>query len=206
MLEDGGLRSEILAQNVFIKMALATGILSDDAYDRLKMALQEATGNRLVLLQTAATLIGEVPYEWGGKSQFAGYDTSWWTFGDDGMQKGLDCSGYVSWIYRTAGYSDEVWQSVYSTAQALVSCTEISYDELEIGDVGLLNRGEGINHIGMYIGDGYFIHCSSKNGTVSIDKGSSIGFTVFMQVNGIMIILKLIQIHMMVQKQVNIKV
>lgn len=181
-MTEWGMSSEILSQNVFIKTAVADTILDPDAKAQLEAALSEAQGNRFTLLSTAAALIGQVPYLWGGKSSMPGYDTTWWTFNEEGKQKGLDCSGYLSWIYRTAGYPDPVWQSIISSQAVLANCEEIPYEELQIGDIGVLNRGEGINHVGMYIGNGYFIHCSSGAGTVTVTKGSHIRFSVFMRV------------------------
>lgn len=181
-MTEWGMSSEILSQNVFIQTAVADAILEPDAKAQLETALSEAQGNRFTLLSTAASLIGQVPYLWGGKSSMPGYDTAWWTFNEEGKQRGLDCSGYLAWIYRTAGYPDAVWNSISSSRAVLANCEEIPYEELQIGDIGVLNRGEGINHVGMYIGNGYFIHCSSGSGTVTITKGSHIGFSVFMRV------------------------
>lgn len=130
------------------------------------------------VIKTATYLIGRVPYQWGGKSQMAGYDTSWFTFADaTGEQKGLDCSGYVQWVFRTAGYPDFIWQDLLSTSSILSTQQAISESELEIGDFGLLNYGETINHVGIYLGDGYWIHCNSSKDTVSVDKTTM--FTVF---------------------------
>lgn len=123
------------------------------------------------LITVAQSLIGQVPYEWGGKSKFAGYDNTWWSFNDDNEQNGLDCSGYVQWIFRTAGYPEELCKKLLSTASTLdAGFQDISKEDLEVGDVGLLYKTakEGTNHIGMYVGDGKWIHCSSGKGTVAV--------------------------------------
>ncbi len=129
------------------------------------------TAEQKNLITVAQSLIGQVPYRWGGKSSFAGYDNTWWTYDDNNLQRGLDCSGYVQWIFRTAGYPEEMWKKLLSTSSTLgAGFQDITKDELQVGDVGLLHKtsSEGTNHIGMYIGDGKWIHCSSGKGTVAV--------------------------------------
>lgn len=123
---------------------------------------------RKYIIAVAQSLIGKVPYQWGGRASKEGYDTSWWTYGDTGTQKGLDCSGYVQWVYRTAGYKD--YLRLASTAIILVNTETIAYEDLLPGDFGLMNYGEGTNHVGIFLGNGYWIHCSSSGKTVSIQK------------------------------------
>ena len=136
---------------------------------------EELSFTRRYTISVAKALIGKVPYEWGGKSSKAGYDSSWWTLQTNGKQKGLDCSGFVQWVFRTAGLS--CWNSISSTQQILKNTTTITKDALIPGDLGLLNNGNAINHVGIYIGDGYWIHCSSGKGTVVAEKTEM--FTIF---------------------------
>ena len=172
-----------LCQSVFIKTMDMLDEPDMDAKGSMSDALGTTTGNRQTLLMTAASLLGKVPYEWGGKSEKAGYDEEWWTFGSNGKQKGLDCSGYVQWCFRTAGFQESVWQPLVSTSNILKHCEYIEEKELQPGDLGLLHDGtKGTNHVGIYIGDGYYIHCSSSAGTVTISKPN---FQIFMRVPGI---------------------
>lgn len=134
---------------------------------------------RIALIETASSLVGRVPYLWGGKSRKAGYDETWWTVRPDGTQNGLDCSGFVQWVYRTSGFSEDIWKMLSSTSQILQSCETISKDELLPGDIGLLNYGDSVNHCGIYLGDDTYIHCSSGKKTVTISK---FPFTVFKRV------------------------
>ena len=67
----------------------------------------------------------------------------------------------------------KLYKKLLSTASTLsAGFQDITKDELEIGDVGLLYRtaGEGTNHIGMYIGNNQWIHCSSGKGTVAVSN------------------------------------
>ncbi len=135
---------------------------------------------RKVLISVAKALIGKVPYEWGGKSEKSGYDSTWWTLKETGQQKGLDCSGYVQWAFRTAGFDE--WPELTSTQEILKITQTISEEELKPGDLGLLNNGQSINHVGIYLGNGYWIHCSSGKGTVVAEKTSM--FSIFKRMPG----------------------
>lgn len=75
------------------------------------MNSQSCTGVQKLLLETALSLVGKVPYFWGGKSP-AGWNDEWNTpklvtsagSSSTGTIRpyGLDCSGFTSWIYDTA--------------------------------------------------------------------------------------------------------
>lgn len=173
-----------LCQTIFIKTRSTVEPLSDEYTKYIKSILESTEGNRQIVLATAAALLGKIPYEWGGKSTKAGYDDSWWSIREsNGKQKGLDCSGYVQWVFRTAGYDESVWKPIGSTSAILTNAQPISEEELQPGDLGLLHTGgKGTNHVGIYLGDGYYIHCSSSAGTVTISKPK---FTVFRRVKGI---------------------
>ena len=152
-----------------------------DLTEEVKVLIEEVynaediSQNRKTLIQVAKALVGKVPYEWGGKASKEGYDTSWWTIKDNGQQKGLDCSGFVQWAFRTAGM--ESWRNLRSTGDILKNTDTIPKEALMAGDLGLLNNGQSINHVGIYLGDGYWIHCSSGKGTVTIEKTDM--FTIF---------------------------
>ena len=144
--------------------------LDAGAQAAVETALASVDGNRKVLLETALSLVGKVPYLWGGKSKMAGYDTDWWSFNSAGKQLGLDCSGFVQWAYRTAGYAESTWKRLISTGTISQSEQDIDESELRPGDLGLFHLGGAHNHVGIYIGDGYFIHCSSSRNTVVVTK------------------------------------
>lgn len=180
--KDTGESLDHLCQTIFIKTRNTLEQTSAEYDESVKEVIGDAQGNRKILLATAAALIGKVPYQWGGKSTKAGYDNTWWSIGKDGKQKGLDCSGYVQWVFRTAGYPENVWKSIGSTAAILKAAEPISESDLQPGDLGLLHDGsKGTNHVGIYIGNGKYIHCSSSAGTVTISKPN---FTIFMRVKG----------------------
>ena len=149
-----------IGQNILAKVP--DSLNAEDLVDTSGM-----TKARANVIKVAEALVGQIPYEWGGKSSSVGYDETWWTFNDkDGLQKGLDCSGFIQWVFRTAGYPEEICSNLLSTGRTIKGgFEEIKKDELKPGDVGLLNKTDK-NHIGIYAGDGRFIHCSSAAGTV----------------------------------------
>lgn len=139
---------------------------------------------RKLFLTVAASLIGKIPYEWGGKADHAGFDPTWYTLQESGKQKGLDCSGFTQWVMWTAGYSE--WDSFGWTGDYLDNdlLEAISWEDLQPGDFGLFYPDtEKINHIGIYAGNGYWIHCSSGKNTVTVSNNMK--FAVFRRLKGI---------------------
>ena len=51
-------------------------------------------------------IVSGIPYQFGGKYSAAGFSDLWWTPTEDANYPlvGLDCSGYVAWIYAQLGY------------------------------------------------------------------------------------------------------
>ena len=94
-----------------------------------------------------------VPYVWGGTSP-----------------SGFDCSGFVQYVLKACGYS------VNRTASAqLENGTPVSYSDLKPGDLVFFERtyntSKPASHVGIYIGNGQFIHAAT--GGVMISSLSS---------------------------------
>lgn len=71
---------------------------------------------------------------------------------------GFDCSGFVQYVFNHFGISlNRV------AADQATQGTKISKENLQPGDLVFFNGGSGgkINHVGLYIGNGSFIHASS---------------------------------------------
>lgn len=165
---DAEIRGETLQQSVFVELPRQIEI-TEEMKALLERVQTGAYPEQQTIISTAVSLIGQVPYQWGGKASHAGYNSDWWLFDSNGQQKGLDCSGFVQWVYMTAGYDKEITDKLTSTKN-MFALEDTTYEELEPGDIGLLNHGETTNHAGIYLGDGYFIHCSSSAHTVIISK------------------------------------
>lgn len=89
-----------VGQNIFIS---ESSFITQEQQDVVNNALsQDISDTRKTFINIASSIVGKVPYEFGGKSSKAGIDTSWYTFDSTGRQKGLDCSGFVQWVLRTS--------------------------------------------------------------------------------------------------------
>jgi cell wall-associated NlpC family hydrolase len=88
-------------------------------------------------------------------------------FGGKMPEAGLDCSGMVSYIFkRAAGLRVQG-----SAADIARQGQEIEPDELRAGDLVFFNTlNRMFSHVGIYIGDGRFVHAPSANGKVRIDS------------------------------------
>ena len=73
----------------------------------------------------------------------------------------FDCSGLVYWAYNQAGI--KIGRT--TAAGYAESGKNISYSNLQIGDVITFNYGRGVAHIGIYIGNGQMVHASGKGST-----------------------------------------
>lgn len=73
--------------------------------------------------------------------------------------KGTDCSGFVRHVYKeTAGIS--LPHNAKAMSQA---STSIAKDELQPGDLVFFNtRKKPFSHVGIYAGDGKFVHSTSS--------------------------------------------
>jgi len=97
------------------------------------------TGSRII--EKAANYLG-TPYVYGGSSP-----------------AGFDCSGFTQYIYKQFGIS------LYRTAASQYGHgVQVSQSQLVAGDLVFFKcGGSTINHVGIYCGNGQFIHSSSPS-------------------------------------------
>ncbi|TXI74542.1 MAG: NlpC/P60 family protein [Dokdonella sp.] len=83
---------------------------------------------------------------------------------------GFDCSGFVSYVFNQG-----IGLSLPSTSAAQFEAgLGINRDELQSGDlVFFKTRGKRVSHVGIYLGDGEFIHAPSRGKRVSISRLST---------------------------------
>lgn len=102
------------------------------------------------LVTNAMTFLG-VPYKRGGSS----------------MDTGFDCSGFVRAMYeQTAGLV-----LPRSAVQQAASAEKIDRSELQPGDLVFFNTmRRAFSHVGIYIGNGEFIHAPKPGAQVRVES------------------------------------
>lgn len=84
--------------------------------------------------------------------------------GGSSPKSGFDCSGFTNWVYSESG----VDIARNSRAQ-FQEGTPVSRDKLQKGDLVFFGK-KRVHHVGLYLGDGQFIHSTSSGGTVRISS------------------------------------
>jgi len=107
------------------------------------------TGNAADVVRTAIDVLG-TPYQWGGTAD-----------------NGFDCSGLIQYAYGQHGI--RLPRVSRDQAHAGSEVTPV-LEALQPGDILLFSArsGAGVTHVGMYVGDGKFIH--SATGGVKISR------------------------------------
>ena len=84
-------------------------------------------------------------------------------FGGDNPKKGFDCSGLVFFSF------DQMGVKVPRTAEDQRKAAErVQRDDLEPGDLVFFRSSKGrVDHVGIYAGDGRFIHAPNSGKVVS---------------------------------------
>ncbi len=128
-------------------------VVVPESYPSARVAEKGTDYVRRRLVNTAREFIG-VPYKWGGSSPDSGFD----------------CSGLTMVVYRHNGLDlPRVAARQYRTG------TPVSRDALKKGDLVFFDtRGSGkVTHVGIYIGNGRFIHAPSSGRDVTRGSLSS---------------------------------
>ena len=111
-----------------------------------------AGGNVQTVLKRALTLLG-TPYRWGGTSPDSGFD----------------CSGLVGYVFRTALGIElpRVSRDMASKDDAELIRNR---EDLKQGDLVFFGRKGRVNHVGIYVGEGRFLHSPSTGKDVRVDS------------------------------------
>ena len=107
------------------------------------------------IVDTAMKYLG-VHYVWGGTTE-----------------NGFDCSGLVYYVYKECGYTlNRTAAGIYKNG------TYVEKTDLQVGDpICFSSSSSSIGHVGIYIGNGQFIHSSSGSGCVIISNLSDRYYT-----------------------------
>ena len=93
---------------------------------------------------------------------FVGYSYVW---GGTSPSTGFDCSGLMYYVLTQYGYSMKRVAN-----DQMTQGTAISRDNLQVGDLVFFGYGSYANHVGMYIGNGNFVHASTPSTGVRVNS------------------------------------
>lgn len=101
------------------------------------------------VLMRAISLVG-TPYRYGGNTPSGGFD----------------CSGLVNYVYR-----DMLDLKLPRSSGALAGYQgpRIAPRQLAAADLVFFGSGGNVSHVGIYVGEGRFVHAPSSGGTVRLD-------------------------------------
>lgn len=102
------------------------------------------------VLFRAMSLVG-TPYRYGGNSPASGFD----------------CSGLVAYVFRDAARIELPRQSA---AMSALGGRKLDAQALQSGDLVFFAAGRSISHVGIYVGEGRFVHAPNSGGTVRLDR------------------------------------
>ena len=102
------------------------------------------------VLIRAISLVG-TPYVWGGNTP----------------ESGFDCSGLVNYVFR-----DMLNLRLPRTSRELSTLSAPSVDStgLATGDLVFFASGGQVSHVGIYVGDGRFVHAPRTGGVVRLER------------------------------------
>lgn len=102
------------------------------------------------VLMRAISLVG-TPYRYGGNTP----------------EGGFDCSGLVGYVYR-----DMLALHLPRTTTALAAMQgpRLRPEQLASGDLVFFGSSGTVSHVGIYVGEGRFVHAPSTGGTVRLDR------------------------------------
>ncbi len=102
------------------------------------------------VLMRAISLVG-TPYRYGGNTP----------------ESGFDCSGLVNYVFR-----DMLDLRLPRTSRDLAAWQgpRIDPDRLTTADLVFFGSGGNVSHVGIYVGEGRFVHAPTTGGTVRLDR------------------------------------
>ena len=93
-----------------------------------------------------------------------------YTYGGKKLHTGFDCSGLVTFVYKeSAGIAFKG-----SAAQIAEAARPIDASQAHPGDLVFFNTlGSSFSHVGIYIGDGKFVHAANERTGVKTERLSN---------------------------------
>jgi cell wall-associated NlpC family hydrolase len=100
-----------------------------------------------IAARTAERFVG-IPYRWGG----------------DNVVEGMDCSGFVRAVYNLCGISIP-----RTSAEQFRAGEGVSRENLKDGDLVFFGSSvDKINHVGIYVGNGRFVHAPRRGDEIKV--------------------------------------
>lgn len=89
-------------------------------------------------------------------------------YGGSEPRTGFDCSGFVRYVFREMPVPE---LPRASSAMIRAIATEVPRDSLQPGDLLFFKIRRGVvSHVGIYLGDGQFIHAPRGGGKVRVER------------------------------------
>jgi cell wall-associated NlpC family hydrolase len=142
---------------------LALGVLAGCGHDAVRHAAPRSASARAwptvapadpasanAVLMRALGLVG-TPYRYGGNTP----------------EGGFDCSGLVNYVYRDML---DLRLPRSSRDLAAMQGPRIPEDRLATADLVFFGSAGAVSHVGIYVGEGRFVHAPSTGGTVRLDR------------------------------------
>lgn len=132
-------------------ICLSNSLTHQEIEEYMNQLPSDLSQTRREIIHFALSSVGKVPYYWGGKASAPGYEGN--NFGaltsadyKGRILRGLDCSGWINWVYWSATGQRLSGESTSS----LILCGEkISRSQLKPGDI-VVRTGTGA-HVVMFL-------------------------------------------------------
>jgi cell wall-associated NlpC family hydrolase len=137
--------------------------------------LPALSGNQRAILQVALSLVG-YPYIWGGTSELPQDPFATGKL----VPGGFDCSGFVWRVYKLQAYTGGgnpgatlKGRTTYAMSDEVPRAKRIGIAKLQpadllfFGSAGPKSKPADINHMGIYLGGGWFVQASSQGVSLS---------------------------------------
>lgn len=139
------------------------GLAVDGIAGKNTLSRVSAEAQRVQTVVNAAKAHLGLPYLYGGTSPSTGFD----------------CSGLTQYAFRQAGIT--IPRVSYEQAAAGRS---VPYSQLQVGDLVAFNSP--VSHVGIYVGNGQFIHSPKTGDVVKITKLSAMQLTAIRRFTGVL--------------------
>ena len=139
------------------------GLTVDGIAGKITLGQVSAEAQRVQTVVNAAKAHLGIPYLYGGTSPSTGFD----------------CSGLTQYAFRQAGIT--IPRVSYEQAAA---GRAVPYSQLRVGD--LVAFYSPVSHVGIYVGNGQFIHSPRTGDVVKISKLSAMQLTAIRRFTGVL--------------------